>query len=79
MNMQKKYIKAIPKPQTISYIGKQDIYMRIELERERIKNIKKLTRKNELKLVYKYWQILRRFFWYKRLQKKSKLKIKFLS
>ena len=26
MNMQKKYIKAIPKPQTNSYIGKQDIY-----------------------------------------------------
>ena len=71
MNMQKKYIKAIPKPQTNSYIGKQDIYMRIELERERIKNIKKLTRKNELKLIYKYWQILRRFFWYKRLQKKK--------
>ena len=79
MNMQKKYIKAIPKPQTNSYIGKQDIYMRIELERERIKNIKKLTRKNELKLIYKYWQILRRFFLYKRLQKKSKLKIKFIA
>ena len=79
MNKQKKYIRPIPKPQTISYFGKQDIYMRVELERERIKNIKKLTRKNELKLIYKYWQILKRFFLYKRLKKKSKLKIKFIA
>ena len=71
MNKQKKYIRPIPKPQTISYFGKQDIYMRVELERERIKNIKNLTRKNELKLIYKYWQILKRFFLYKRLKKKK--------
>ena len=81
MNVQKKYIRPISMQQTIPlpYSGKQDIYMRIELERERIKNIKKLTRKNELKLIYKYFQILKRFFSYKKLEKKSKLKIKFIA
>ena len=80
MNVPKKYIKPtkqnIP---NITYGAKQDIYVRIELERERIKNIKKLTRKNELKLIYKYWTILKRFFLYKKLQKKSKFKIKFIA
>ena len=81
MNIPKKYIRPIPMQQTISlpYSGKQDIYKRIELEKERIKNIKKLTRKNELKLIYKYFQILKRFFLYKKLQKKSHLKIKFIA
>ena len=66
--------------QTISYYGgKQDIYLRAELEREKNKNIKKLTRKNELKLINKYWQSLKRFFWYKKLVKKSKLKLKFIA
>ena len=66
--------------QTISYYGgKQDIYIRAELEREKNKNIKKLTRKNELKLINKYWQSLKRFFWYKKLVKKSKLKLKFIA
>ena len=80
MNLQKKYL--IPNKQNVSLIhygGKQDIYMRIELERERIKKIKKLTRKNELKLIFKYYQILKRFFLYKKLQKKSKLKTKFIA
>ena len=81
MNIPKKYIRPIPMQQTISlpYSGKQDIYKRIELEKERIKNIKKLTKKNELKLIYKYFQILKRFFLYKKLQKKSHLKIKFIA
>ena len=78
MNVQKTYIK--PMKQTISYYGgKQDIYLRAELEREKNKNIKKLTRKNELKLINKYWQSLKRFFWYKKLVKKSKLKLKFIA
>ena len=78
MNVQKTYIK--PMKQTISYYGgKQDIYIRAELEREKNKNIKKLTRKNELKLINKYWQSLKRFFWYKKLVKKSKLKLKFIA
>ena len=79
MNVQKTYIK--PMKQTISsyYGGKQDIYIRAEREREKNKNIKKLTRKNELKLINKYWIILKRFFWYKRLVKKSKLKLKFIA
>ena len=78
MNVQKTYIK--PVKQTISYYGgKQDIYLRAELEREKNKNIKKLTRKNELKLINKYWQSLKRFFWYKKLVKKSKLKLKFIA
>ena len=79
MNVQKTYIK--PMKQTISsyYGGKQDIYVRVELEREKNKNIKKLTKKNELKLINKYWQILKRFFLYKRLVKKSKLKLKFIA
>ena len=79
MNVQKTYIK--PMKQTISsyYSGKQDIYVRVELEREKNKNIKKLTRKNELKLINKYWQILKRFFLYKRLVKKTKLKLKFIA
>ena len=78
MNVQKTYIK--PMKQTISYYGgKQDIYIRAELEREKNKNIKKLTRKNELKLINKYWQNLKRFFWYKKLVKKSKLKLKFIA
>ena len=78
MNVQKTYIK--PMKQTISYYGgKQDIYLRAELEREKNKNIKKLTRKNELKLINKYWQNLKRFFWYKKLVKKSKLKLKFIA
>ena len=78
MNVQKTYIK--PVKQTISYYGgKQDIYIRAELEREKNKNIKKLTRKNELKLINKYWQSLKRFFWYKKLVKKSKLKLKFIA
>ena len=81
MNLPKKYIRPIPVPQNVPlpYGGKQDIYMRIELERERIKKIKKLTRKNELKLIYKYWKILKRFFLYKKLHKKSKFKIKFIA
>jgi len=81
MNIPKKYTKPIPVQQTIPlpYGGKQDIYMRIELERERIKKIKNLTRKNELKLIYKYWKILKRFFLYKKLHKKSKFKIKFIA
>ena len=81
MNIPKKYIKPIPMQQNIPlpYGGKQDIYMRIELERERIKKIKNLTRKNELKLIYKYWKILKRFFLYKKLHKKSKFKIKFIA
>ena len=77
MNVPKKYIK--PMKQTIPYGGKQDIYIRIEVERERIKNIKKLTKKNELKLIYKYWILLKRFFLYKKLVKKSKLKLKFIA
>ena len=78
MNVQKTYIK--PMKQTISYYGgKQDIYIRAELEREKNRNIKKLTRKNELKLINKYWQSLKRFFWYKKLVKKSKLKLKFIA
>ena len=77
MNVPKKYIK--PMKQAIPYGGKQDIYIRIEVERERIKNIKKLTKKNELKLIYKYWILLKRFFLYKKLVKKSKLKLKFIA
>jgi hypothetical protein len=77
MDVPKKYIK--PMKQTIPYGGKQDIYIRIEVERERIKNIKKLTKKNELKLIYKYWILLKRFFLYKKLVKKSKLKLKFIA
>ena len=77
MNVSKNYIK--PMKQTISYSSKPDIYMRIEHEREKIKNIKKLTRKNELKLIYKYWNLLKRFFLYKKLAKRSKLKLEFIA
>ena len=77
MNVPKNYIK--PMKQTISYTGKPDIYMRIEHEREKIKNIKKLTKKNELKLIYKYFNLLKRFFLYKKLEKRSKLKLKFIA
>ena len=77
MNVPKNYIK--PMKQTISYTGKPDIYMRIEHEREKIKNIKKLTKKNELKLIYKYFNLLKRFFLYKKLEKRRKLKLKFIA
>ena len=77
MNVPKNYIK--PMKQTISYTGKPDIYMRIEHEREKIKNIKKLTKKNELKLIYKYFNLLKRFFLYRKLAKRSKLKLEFIA
>ena len=76
MNVPQKYIK--PMKQTIYYDRKPDIYMRIEIEKERIKNIRLLTKKNDLKLIYKYWLILKRFLMYKRMKKKSKMKLKFI-
>ena len=76
MKVPEKYIK--PMKQVIPYGKKPDIYMRIEIEREKIKNIRLLTKKNELKLIYKYWLILKRFFMFKKLQKKCIMKLKFI-
>ena len=72
--------KVITQPikQNITYgqgQGKPDIYIRIEKEREKLKNIKKLTRRNELKIIYKYWTLLKRYFLFKKMVKNQKLKI----
>ena len=74
---------AITQPikQNIAYgqgPGKPDIYMRIEKERERLKNIKKLTRQNELKIIYKYWVLLKRYFLFKKMVKNQKLKLMYV-
>ena len=50
MNVPKNYIK--PMKQTISYTGKPDIYMRIEHEREKIKNVKAASVSNFLFIIY---------------------------
>ena len=75
--------KAITQPikQNIAYgqvQGKPDIYMRIEKERERLKNIKKLTRRNELKIIYKYWTVLKRYYLFKKMVKNQKLKLMYI-
>ncbi len=76
MNVQKKVIQ--PVKQTMAYgpiSGKPDIYMRIDKERERLRNIKKFTRQSELKIIYKYWLILKRHFMFKKMVKNQKLKL----
>ena len=66
MNAQKKIIFQ-PKKQNIIYgYNKPDIYLRVEKERERQKKIKKFTRKNELKIIYKYWILLKRHYLFKK-------------
>ena len=66
MNAQRKIIQPIK--QNASYgRGKPDIYMRIEKEREKLKNIEKLTKRNELKIIYKYWILLKRYYLFKKI------------
>ena len=75
MNAQKKIIFQ-PKKQNITYgYNKPDIYLRVEKERERQKKIKKFTRKNELKIIYKYWILLKRHYLFKQMVKRQKLNL----
>ena len=74
MNIQKRVIQPIR--QNMSYgLGKPDIYTRIDKEREKLKNIKIFTRQNELKIIYKYWVILKRNFLFKKMVKNQKMKL----
>ena len=74
MNAQKKAIQPVKR--IISYgQGKPDIYVRIDKERDRLKNIKKFTRQNELKIIYKYWSVLKRNYLYKKMIKIQKMKL----
>ena len=75
MNVQRKIIQPIK--QNVSYgRGKPDIYMRIEKEREKLKNIEKLTKRNELKIIYKYWILLKRYYLFKKMIKNHRMKLK---
>ena len=74
MNVQRKIIQPIK--QTIPYgYNKPDIYVRIEKEREKQKKIKKLTRSSELKIIYKYWILLKRHYLFKKMIKRQQLNL----
>jgi hypothetical protein len=75
MNVQKKKVQQ--SRQVASYgPGRPDIYNRVEKERERLKNVEILTRRNELKIIYKYWVFLKRYYLFKKMIKNQKMKLK---
>ena len=49
--------------------------MRIDKERERLKNIKNFTRQSELKIIYKYWAFLKRHYLFQKMVKIQKMKL----
>ena len=75
MNVQRKKVQQIR--QNVSYgPGRPDMYARVEKERERLKNIESVTRRNELKIMYKYWTFLKRYYLFKKMIKNQKMKLK---
>ena len=75
MNVQKKRVQPVKKVISYGLGEKPDIYMRIDKERERLKNIKNFTRQSELKIIYKYWTFLKRHYLFQRMVKIQKMKL----
>ena len=77
MNVQKRLIQ--PMNQKMSHksyeSGMPNMYIRVEKEKERLKKIKKFTKKSELKIINKYWILLKRFYSYRKFIKNQKQKL----